>query len=104
MTQAEQDYYVKSLARRSFHSGLNWYKIRRINYEDELALVGKVITHPCLMVSADKDFALPPALTAHMPQVLPNLKMVVVQNASHWVNTEDPDAVNKALKTFLGFN
>ncbi|KAI8865586.1 alpha/beta-hydrolase [Ramicandelaber brevisporus] len=101
ISQTELDYYVENLTRRGFHGGLNWYKTRRANYDDDQALLGKTITTPCLMVPADKDMALPVALTAHMPQVLPQVKIVIVENSSHWITTEQPDAVNAAIAGFL---
>ncbi|KAJ3216824.1 hypothetical protein HDU67_008910 [Dinochytrium kinnereticum] len=57
LSQREFDYYVEQYTKRGFHGGLNFYRTRRVNFEDELGLE-KTVNHPALMISATRDKAL----------------------------------------------
>lgn len=53
-----------------------------IDFEDERELP-RVIPHPVLYVGAGWDPVLTPELAVHMPRVVPNLEVVVIETASH---------------------
>ena len=57
---------------------------------------------PSLMICAEWDPALPPALAANMPNQCGDLEMHTIARAGHWVQQERPDEVNRALLDFLG--
>jgi soluble epoxide hydrolase/lipid-phosphate phosphatase len=50
LSEREFNYYVEMYRQRGFHGGLNYYRARKINFEDELNLA-KTIPHPALMVT-----------------------------------------------------
>jgi pimeloyl-ACP methyl ester carboxylesterase len=55
----------------------------------------------CLMLTAEWDPALPPALAAGMPARCADLEMHMIERAGHWVQQEYPDAVTARLLAWL---
>ncbi|CAN8096411.1 unnamed protein product [Discula destructiva] len=83
----EIDFYVKQYARNGMRGPLNWYRTRKINYEEELALLKdgqqpKIHT-PALMVAATQDEALPPRMCQGMEVFFDELQIKEV-NGTHW--------------------
>lgn len=79
---------------------MNWYRTRKVNFEDELAILGRQITIPVLFIQALKDQALPPHLGKSMAKHVPNLTLKQV-NAAHWALWEKPEEVNSIISTWL---
>lgn len=83
----ETDHYVKQYARNGMRGPLNWYRTRRINYEEELALLKDgqqpKVQPPAMMVTATKDEALPPRMVKGMEVFFENLQFREV-DGSHW--------------------
>ncbi|CAG8541020.1 8640_t:CDS:2, partial [Scutellospora calospora] len=73
MSQKELDYYVLNYKTHGFHGGLNWYKTRKINYQDEKG-VRKLLNHHAL---------------------------IHIEEAGHWVMLERPNKLNEYIGTFL---
>ncbi|KAI9008114.1 Alpha/Beta hydrolase protein [Gaertneriomyces semiglobifer] len=99
LSEKEYAYYVRQFQRRSFHGGLNYYRTRRINFDDERGLPGRV-DHPALMVVATADPALPVSMAQKMHKYVPNVVTKQVE-AGHWVQMEQSDALNKILVDWL---
>ena len=60
----------------------------------------KTITAPTLVMTGDEDWpCLQPALL--MKRMIPTAALVVMPNAGHAINLEDPDAFNRRLGHFL---
>ena len=59
------------------------------------------IAVPALVVVGEEDVLTPPALSTAMAERLPNAELVVVPQAGHLANLEQPDAFNAALLRFL---
>jgi pimeloyl-ACP methyl ester carboxylesterase len=57
---------------------------------------------PCLVVWAMDDLALPPSNLDGLDALVPDLTLVPVHGCGHFVIWEKPDAVNAAMKAFLG--
>ena len=55
---------------------------------------------PCLVLVGADDVAMPVAMSETMQQRLPRSKLVVIPDAGHLSNLEQPDAFNAALKRF----
>jgi pimeloyl-ACP methyl ester carboxylesterase len=79
---------------------VNWYRTRKINYDDELALSSGTIKVPVLFIQALKDEALPPHLGKGMAKHLPQLQIKHV-DASHWALWERPKEVNEILDVWV---
>lgn len=100
LSQEELDYYTSEYQRSGFQGGLNWYKTRKLNWENEANLARK-IDHNALMVTAGKDAVLTPAMTHRMEQFMKNLSRAHVEEASHWVQVEQHQEVNRILLSWL---
>ena len=59
------------------------------------------LTIPTLVIWAQDDRALPPENTADLDKHVANLTLVEVENCGHFVPWEAPEAVNRAIDTFL---
>lgn len=95
------DYYVAQFAARSFRGPTNWYRTRRVNYEDEKGMHDAVVTTPAMVVMGDKDEALPPVLADGMEKWVKCLRREIV-DAGHWAHWEEADRVNGLLGGFFG--
>lgn len=89
LNDEEVDFYVRQYARNGIRGPVNWYRTRKINYEEERALLGADgktlprVQPPALMVVASKDEALPPSMAEGMGAAFESLRMAEV-NGPHW--------------------
>ncbi|ETV93124.1 hypothetical protein, variant [Aphanomyces invadans] len=93
-------YYVEQYTKRGFATSLHWYKQYERDW-DESANAPTELRHPVLYIGAGKDIALPPALSAGMERVIPNLTRRVIENGGHWLGIEAPREVNHMLLEWL---
>ncbi|KAL4976838.1 Alpha/Beta hydrolase protein [Aspergillus desertorum] len=100
LEEEEVEYYAWEIARHGLRGPLNWYRTRRINYDDELSLQTGTIDIPVLFIQALRDAALPPHLAKGMRKAVPRL-MTKQVNASHWALWEKPAEVNQALEAWI---
>ncbi|KAI1385715.1 alpha/beta-hydrolase [Hypoxylon trugodes] len=94
------DYYGKEFSRKGLHSGFNWYRNRRVNYEDDLKLEKKTIDVPCLFVFATRDLVLTKGLATGMENHVSQLTRKEL-DAGHFALVEKPQEVNSILKEWL---
>ena len=86
---------------------LNWYRTRKINYEDEKELLEAkgpevgLLDIPVLYIGATNDPALPPIMSMGMKKVIKNLTWKEVK-ATHWALWEAADEVNAIVEEWLG--
>ncbi len=59
------------------------------------------IAAPTLVVVGDQDVATPPARAERIHSRIPGSKLVVIAGAGHTSTIEEPEAVNRALASFL---
>lgn len=112
MTDEELDFYTDQYSRNGLRGPTNWYRTRRLNFDDELVLVEArkkyaeetgedlKIKTPALFIAASRDVALPPALSKNMEESFENLSRGHV-DASHWALVEAADEVNGLVADFL---
>ncbi|KAH7329112.1 Alpha/Beta hydrolase protein [Stachybotrys elegans] len=100
------DFYTHEYTQRpapEMRGPLNWYRMTKINFEDEKPLADKGVVQlhlPLLFIGASKDIALPPAMSASMDQTCTNLTRAEVE-ASHWALVEKPKEVNDSIENWL---
>ena len=56
---------------------------------------------PSLMVMAENDVVLSPAMTEGMERYVPDLERVLVEKSGHWTQQEYPEEVNRAILGWL---
>jgi pimeloyl-ACP methyl ester carboxylesterase len=102
LSPEELDVYVEAFRRTGFTGGINWYRNLDRNWERTPQLEGAKVTQPSLFVGG----ALDPVLLMSPPSVQQGWLEdhrgdVLVDDAGHWVQQENPDEVNAALVGFL---
>ena len=68
---------------------------------DAMARLGE-IRLPALVVVGSEDRLTPPKYSEYLVRSLAGAKLEVIERAGHFVSLEQPDAVNRALRDFLG--
>ncbi|KAK7730841.1 hypothetical protein SLS53_008919 [Cytospora paraplurivora] len=100
----ELQFYVKEYSRNGMRGPLNWYRTRKINFEEELALIkdGEKprIKTPALIVLANNDIALPPRIAAGMDEHFDNLTKGEV-DGTHWALWDSTELVNAQIGKFI---
>jgi pimeloyl-ACP methyl ester carboxylesterase len=99
--------YSEEYARNGFQGGLQWYRVRtsrRFDAEIEL-FSGRTIDVPAAFIGGASDWGVhqtPGALEKMQKSACTRMKDVhLVEGAGHWVQQEQPDAVNRLLLQFL---
>jgi len=105
LSAEEVDFYTDEYTRHGMHGPLNWYRALGINYEEEKVLLEEKpprtrITAPSLIITASRDTALPPSMTANMGQHFDSLRRREV-DAGHWALWQAAADVNKHIGEFL---
>jgi pimeloyl-ACP methyl ester carboxylesterase len=80
---------------------IEYYRNMDRNWELTAEIADRKIDVPCLMISADKDPVLTPAMTAGMEERVPNLEKIVIENCGHWTQQEQPEATTAAMLAYL---
>lgn len=98
--------YVEVFRRTGFQGGLNWYRAtREMSFVDELGVfAGKKIEVPAMFLAGVKDWGIyqSPGSLDKMEAVCAQFRgTVLVDDAGHWVQQEQPREVVKALTGFL---
>lgn len=101
VSEAEIQHYVDVFNTTGLRGGINWY--RNLDRNAELySSVGKLDPGvPCLMLCAEWDPVLSPALAANMPNQIADLEMHTIPKAGHWVQQETPEPLNELLVDWL---
>jgi pimeloyl-ACP methyl ester carboxylesterase len=97
----ELEVYVRTFERTGFAGGVNWYRNLERDAREIADQGRKPLDLPCLMITAEWDVALPPAMAAGMPALIADLEMRSIERAGHWVQQERPDEVNAILVDWL---
>jgi microsomal epoxide hydrolase/non-specific protein-tyrosine kinase len=79
--------------------GLDYYRNMDANWRASAELPEQV-TVPALMVCAEHDPVLSPALSAGMEDRVPDLTRVLIEDCGHWTQQEQPEATSAALVDF----
>lgn len=102
MPPEELAVFVDTFKRTGFTGGINWYRNFDRNWEltadqDDAHISGV----PCLMVTAEWDPVLAPALAQGMPDLIDDLEMREIARCGHWTQQEHPDELNRILVDWL---
>ncbi len=98
--------YTMEFGRTGFQGGLNWYRVQtnpeRLKELDMFA--GKKIEIPCVFISGRRDWGIyqEPGVMEKMSEVCAHYKgAVMIEDAGHWVQQEQPGRVVEEILIFL---
>lgn len=110
--EAERAAYLEAWSRPgALTGGLNWYRATRMpvplpEEADPAAslppLPDTTVRVPTLVIWGEQDHALLPHLLEGLEAHVPDLTVLRVPDASHWVVQERPDLVRDAIRDFVG--
>ena len=102
LSDAELDVYVDAFTRTGFTGGLNWYRNFDRNWELTPEQEGARIDVPCLMVTAEWDPVLTPAMADGMGPAVADLETHMIERCGHWTQQEHPEELNRLMLDWLG--
>ncbi|WP_234802420.1 alpha/beta fold hydrolase [Legionella maceachernii] len=76
--------------------------LRGMSIRKDFSQVLAQTTLPVLIITSDKDFVIPPQQSANMHALAKNSKLVVLSDAGHLSNLEQPEQWNKAVISAFG--
>ena len=101
LTHEELAAFVETFQRTGFTGGINWYRNFTRNWEASEGLPARIDGLPCLMITAEKDAVLSPAMAEGMPGMIGDLEMHMVAGSGHWTQQEKPEEVNELILDWL---
>jgi pimeloyl-ACP methyl ester carboxylesterase len=101
LTPEELAAFVESFQRTGFTGGINWYRNFTRNWERSEGLPARIDRLPCLMITAEKDAVLTPAMAEGMPGMIGDLEMHMIHGSGHWTQQEKPEEVNRLILDWL---
>lgn len=99
----EFNFYVQEYMKNGINGPCNWYRTRKVNYEDEVNLPSdqrKGVKQPTLFIQALKENILTDDLTRGMEKAIPNLTREAVP-ASHWALWHTPKETNDIIQKWF---
>ncbi len=100
MPQAELNVFIETFKRTGFTGGINWYRNISRNWELSGSMEQKVRV-PGLMIMAEDDVVLSPAMADGMEAFVPDLARVLIRHCGHWTQQEHPEETNQAMISWL---
>lgn len=97
----ELNVFIETFERTGFRGGIEWYRNFDRNWERHPEVGVTKIDVPSLMVTAEWDPALPPAMAAGMPALCNDLEMKQIDACGHWTQQERPAELNAILIDWL---
>jgi pimeloyl-ACP methyl ester carboxylesterase len=82
----------------AFRSMLNWY---RASFRCSPQLGHSQVFIPTLLIWGAKDFALSRGMASQSMELCDAGRLVFIENATHWVQHEEPERVNRLIQGFL---
>jgi pimeloyl-ACP methyl ester carboxylesterase len=100
MTPEDLQVFIDAFTRTGFTGGINWYRNISRNWEHSGTMEQKVRV-PGLMIMAEDDIVLSPAMADGMERFVPDLEKVLIKRCGHWTQQEHPEETNRAMIDWL---
>lgn len=104
ISDEELDFYTDQMMRHGLRGPTNWYRTRKINFDDDRVLFarpqGFKIPTPAMYIGASRDPALPESMSKGMEKYFATPLKRGSVNATHWALIEAPQEVNKLILDF----
>jgi pimeloyl-ACP methyl ester carboxylesterase len=104
LTELDVDFYASEFERTGFEGGLNYYRNIDLDWELLAPYEGRPVSVPSVFIGGDRDVATIWAkeAIALLPKTQSDFRGThIVRNAGHWLQQEQPEAVNSLLLEFL---
>ena len=102
ISEFDKEKYIESWSQPgAINAGLNYYRATFESLFKTDDWTG-IINVPTLVIHGMKDIALTPKILEGLSDYVKDLKIVRVENASHWVMVDEPELVISNIKEFLG--
>jgi len=101
LTAEELAAFVETFEATGFTGGINWYRNFTRNWERSADLPTRIDGLPCLMIMAEKDVVLSPAMADGMEEVISDLEKALIKGSGHWTQQEKPDEVNQLILDWM---
>jgi pimeloyl-ACP methyl ester carboxylesterase len=100
-TPEDVAHYKAALARRgALTAALNYYRAA-FRLRKQRATFQRPVAAPTLVIWGDRDAYLGPRLTEGLQQWVPHVRVEHLPDASHWVQNDAPERVNRLMLDFL---
>lgn len=96
----EMKFFVDTFTRTGFTGGINWYRNFTRNWQESEGIAQR-IDKPALMIMAENDVVLRPAMADGMEQYVPDLEKHLVKACGHWTQQEHPEETNRVMIDWL---
>ena len=97
--------YSEEFSRTGFQGGLQWYRSGSVGAAEMQLFAGRTIDQPSIFIAGTSDWGVyqgPGALERMEEKACRDLRGIhMVDGAGHWVQQEQPEAVNTLLVDFL---
>ncbi|RAK51237.1 alpha/beta hydrolase [Phenylobacterium deserti] len=93
--------FVEAFQRTGFTGGINWYRNLTRNWERSAGLPNHIKGTPCLMITAENDPVLRPAMALGMPLLVSDLETHMIHDSGHWTQQEKPEDVNRLILDWM---
>jgi pimeloyl-ACP methyl ester carboxylesterase len=100
MPKEELQFFIDTFTKTGFTGGINWYR----NFTRNWVQSGKVeqkVHVPGLMIMAEDDVVLSPAMADGMERFVPDLEKVLIKKCGHWTQQEHPQETSDAMIGWL---
>ena len=101
LTADEIAVFVEMFEVSGFTGPINWYRNFSRNWERSAHLPERIDNLPCLMVMAQNDAVLPPAMADGMEDRIGDLEKVLIEDCGHWTQQEKPQEVNAIILDWM---
>lgn len=101
LSDAERAVYVSAFERSGFFGPVSWYRNFSRNWHLSEGLTQHV-PMPALMITAELDTALPPAMAEGIAKYVPDVEVHCLEGCGHWTQKERPEALSGLMLDWLG--
>ena len=102
LSPEELKFFVEAFERTGFTGGINWYRNLTRNWERAADLPTRIDAIPCLMIMAENDVVLSPAMANGMEDRIGDLEKALIKESGHWTQQEKPEEVNRLIIDWMG--
>lgn len=105
LDEAELCHFVNAFREGGFTAPIHYYRNMKANWKHQKHFLEKgklpFVDLPCLLITAEHDFATPPRLAAGMHKRCGPFDRVDLKGCAHWLQMEKPEEVSTALLDWL---